>query len=295
MTKTPRFSIITACKGRLEHLKQSLPAMLAQTDSEVIVVDFSCPEEAASYVEAHFAKARTIRVEGEERFSNWRARNAGASAAKGNYLVFCDADIVLAKGATGTLAKLIGPNSFGYFKNDLSRKVGEEGLAGNQIKGFQVIPRSAFEKRGGYDEFLTGYAAGGDTELEERLRFLQLRPVPLDLEIVERVIAHDDEARMRFHDQPPALSYLVGYLYRWTKVALMGIRKGIELEPEAKARLHEAAQEGALRFLGQNKPGSIKLNAIEEPLNMLRRADGKVPRLRVTINVEVVEDPGAKP
>ncbi len=43
----PKFSIITTCKGRLEHLKQTLPAMLAQKDSEVIVVDYSCPHGTA--------------------------------------------------------------------------------------------------------------------------------------------------------------------------------------------------------------------------------------------------------
>jgi len=49
----------------------------------------------------------------------------------------------------------------------------------NQLKGFQIVSRENFQKVGGYDELLSGYAAGGDTELEERLRFLRLDMVPL--------------------------------------------------------------------------------------------------------------------
>lgn len=44
----PFVSIITTCKGRLEHLRQTLPKMLAQQYSsrfEVIVVDYDCPDE----------------------------------------------------------------------------------------------------------------------------------------------------------------------------------------------------------------------------------------------------------
>src|SRR4051812_19270564 len=168
--------------------------MLAQADSEVIVVDYSCPEGTASYVKSHFPAARTVTVEGETGFSNWKARNAGAAIAKGTFLVFCDADIVLAADATGQLAGLITAASFGYFKNDASKQVAKTGspLAANQLKGFQVIPRTSFREAGGYDELLAGYAAGGDTELEDRLRILKLEPVALGPGLVAQVLAHDD-------------------------------------------------------------------------------------------------------
>ena len=43
----PRASIITTCKGRLHHLRRTLPCMLAQGCDfayEVVVVDFGCPQ-----------------------------------------------------------------------------------------------------------------------------------------------------------------------------------------------------------------------------------------------------------
>ena len=287
-----KFSIITTCKARLDHLKETLPAMLDQADSEVIVVDYSCPESAADHVAAHFPKARSVRVEGEDGFSNWRARNAGAAIAKGDFLVFCDADIVLASDATKRLAELLTPASFGYFKNDVSKQAVALGtaLAANQLKGFQVIPRASFDEAGGYDELLAGYAAGGDTELEDRLRILKLEPVDLGPELIERVLAHDDKTRMRFHGRPAAETYLIGYVYRWLKIALMSLRKRVDLEPEAKEQLHTLARQCAVSYLHRRKSTSVKLKVVDEPLSLLQLLGGKPPRFKMSINVEIAPE-----
>jgi len=82
------FSIITTCKGRLDHLKESLPAMVAQGAKEVIVVDYSCPDGTGDYVAVTYPDVRLVRVEGEQHFSNWKARNAGAEVATGDMLRF---------------------------------------------------------------------------------------------------------------------------------------------------------------------------------------------------------------
>ena len=287
-----KFSIITACKGRLEHLKESLPAMLGQADSEVIVVDYSCPDSTADYVSAHFPKARTVRVEGEEGFSNWKARNAGAAIAKGTFLLFCDADIVLAKDATKQLAKLLTPASFGYFKNEISKKAGrrDAGLSANQLKGFQVIPKASFDEAGGYDELLTGYAAGGDTELEDRLRILKLEPVALGPKLVERVLAHGDKIRMRFHGRPAAETYLIGFVYRWLKIALMSLRKRVNLELAAKEQLHDLARQCAATYLQRGTSTSVKLKVLDEPLSLLQVLGRKPPRFKMSIVVEIAPE-----
>jgi glycosyltransferase involved in cell wall biosynthesis len=296
-SKRPTFSIITTCKGRLEHLKLSLPAMLAQADSEVIVVDYSCPESAADYVDAQFPKARTVRVEGEEAFSNWKARNAGAAVARGAFLVFCDADIVVAADATEQLAKLIAPLSFGYFKNVVSKEAAraDSALSANQLKGFQVIPRASFNEAGGYDELLAGYAAGGDTELEDRLRILKLEPIALGTALIERVLDHDDKTRMRFHGRPAAETYLIGFIYRWLKIALMSLRKRVDLEIAAREQLHELSRQCAVAYLRQRKSSSVKLKVVDEPLSLLRMLGDKPPRFQMSINVEIAPQADAQP
>jgi hypothetical protein len=61
MTETSlAVSLITTCKGRLAHLKETLPAFLAQgAGCEVIVVDYDCPEGAATWVNANHPRDRS--------------------------------------------------------------------------------------------------------------------------------------------------------------------------------------------------------------------------------------------
>jgi glycosyltransferase involved in cell wall biosynthesis len=290
------FSIITTCKGRLEHLKLTLPRMLEQGAAEVIVVDYSCPDGTAAWVGEHFPAARVVAVEGEKGFSLWKARNRGAAIAKGTFLIFCDADVVLATDATKQLAKLLTAHSFGYFKNVVSQQIGrlETALSANQLKGFQVLPAASFVEAGGYDELLSGYAAGGDTDLEDRLRIMKLAPIALGPELIEQVLAHDDHARTRFHEVPAPESYLTGYIYRRLKTSLMSLRKRMDLDAETKEMLHDLARQGALNFLGHKKSTGMKLNIADEPLSMLRML-GLNSRFKMSINVEISNEGRAHP
>ena len=161
------FSIITTCKGRLEHLKQTLPRMLEQGAAEVIVVDYSCPDGTAAWVGKHFPAARVVTVEGEQGFSNWRARNLGAAAATGDLLLFCDADTILAPNAGEAIAKALPPKTYGFFKRNATARFNKAGLrlGSNQLRGFHAIPAPAYRRLGGYDDVLRGWGAGGDTDL----------------------------------------------------------------------------------------------------------------------------------
>ena len=54
----------------------------------------------------YFPAVRVVSVTGEEHFSNWKARNAGASVASSDVLVFVDADTLLADGAIAWLSEI---------------------------------------------------------------------------------------------------------------------------------------------------------------------------------------------
>ena len=144
-----KFSIITSCKARLDHLKETLPAMLDQAEQRSDRgLNDSCPESRRDHVAAHFPKARSVRVEGEDGFSNWRARNAGAAIAKGDFLVFCDADIVLASDAPSGSLKLLTPASFGVLQErrlEAGRCAGY-GAGGQPAQGIPAIPRASFTR-----------------------------------------------------------------------------------------------------------------------------------------------------
>ena len=88
-------SLITTCKNRLAHLKQTLPLMLQQSFSEVIVVDYGCEQGTAAWVKENYPKAKVVQVSDDPVFSLAIARNAGAKNASHEFLGFIDADVVI--------------------------------------------------------------------------------------------------------------------------------------------------------------------------------------------------------
>lgn len=229
MTTVPKFSIITTCKGRLDHLKQTLPTMVRQENAEVIVVDFSCPQNSASYVQSNYPSVRVVRLENKKYYAHCEARNAGAAVAQGEWLLFCDADIVLDGRCTEQLGLILKPGCFGKFKRgyqlDRHRPSGESGLGANNLEGFQVVQRSVFERLRGYDSRLRGYGAGGDTEFYKRAMIFGLRLVYLDETLVDRVIEHSDELRQTHAPENWLASYLRGSYYNWLKLAFCKLRE----------------------------------------------------------------------
>lgn len=269
----PVFSIITTCKGRLDHLKQSLPRMLAQKGTEVIVVDYSCPDGTAAHVEKHFPAARVVRVEGEKGFSNWKARNRGASVAKGKMLVFCDADTILTTNALEVIAASVTNTNFGFFTRASTAQFNKKGLRleMNQLRGFQVVPMAAFRRLGGYDELLEGYAAGGDTDLEERLTFRGFKGLTLGEGIIEDVVEHDNVARFTFHRDPIKRSYAAGLLYRRAKMAVLKTRGGAGLTLKDRKSIYEAARKAANSLDYGEKKVTLTLNLEQQPIGMPRQ------------------------
>ena len=89
-------ALITTCKGRLHHLRETLPLMASQGADEIVVVDYGCPDGAGDWVEREFPGVRVVRVDDDPGFCLPRARNAGARASSARWLAFVDADVKLA-------------------------------------------------------------------------------------------------------------------------------------------------------------------------------------------------------
>lgn len=278
--------------GRLEHLKQSLPKMVAQRAKEVIVVDYSCPDGAGDYVAANFPDVRVVRVEGVQHFSNWKARNAGAEVATGDMLVFVDADIVLADGAIAALEEQIPEGAYGSFDRETSWASGGnlKGLQANQLKGFLAVPSAAFRKLGGYDDVLLGYAAGADTDLEDRLPMLKVAEQSLDAKILERVLDHDAASRVRNHAFPIRVSYCAGLLYRAAKLAVLANRNKVELPIEVRQKMFDAALGAAQHAAANGFPGdsvSLTVNLYSYPVLMPRQLGYERAKQTVSLRVEI--------
>lgn len=285
----PKFSIITTCMGRLDHLKESLPRMLEQPDAEVIVVDWSCPQNTTDYVAKHFPKARVVKVEGKEVFSNWAARNAGAGEAKGAVLIFCDADTVLQPNALEWIGDQLKPGTFGHFSRNATTKFNTTRLrlGYNQLRGFHAVPAQAFRKFGGYDDVLEGYAAGADTDLETRMVIFGFKRLVIDPEIVERVVEHDNEDRFRHHKMAIRTSYAAGYFYRKAKTALIRMRRVPNLPLPLRKNMYDAAKKAAAALDGTTNSVNFKIDLEREPIGMPLQLGFKKAQFKMSLNLNI--------
>jgi glycosyltransferase involved in cell wall biosynthesis len=183
----PSVAIITTCKGRLHHLKQSLPLMLAQQPDELIVVDYSCPDGTGTWVEGAFPQVKLVRVPDQSSFNASRARNHGAAAAAGDWLFFVDADVLLRPEALEQVRPAL---KAGRFFTPWLKDVNEEVV---QAYGTFFCPAADFAAIDGYDEVLEGWG-GEDSDLYMRLKIRKLREMYYKTDILT-VIDHGDDER----------------------------------------------------------------------------------------------------
>jgi glycosyltransferase involved in cell wall biosynthesis len=96
---TPRFSVIIPTLNRASELPVAVRSVLGQTgaDFELIIVDDGSTDDTESVVAA-FADAR-IRYHRQPQSGVSTARNRGAAAANGDFLIFLDSDDELLPGA----------------------------------------------------------------------------------------------------------------------------------------------------------------------------------------------------
>ena len=176
-------SLITTCKNRLPHLKQTLPLMLRQPRAEVIVVDYGCEQGTAAWVKEHHPAAKLVQVNDDPVFCTARARNMGAETASYDTLCFVDADVLLHLELVKWLKSNEKPNGF-YLYEDRTDL---------ELFGFLIVARGHFLKVGGYDEGFQGWG-GEDTDLYERLDRIGLSRFSVPKESMS-AISHGDELR----------------------------------------------------------------------------------------------------
>lgn len=234
-----KFTYITTCKGRLHHLRQSLPAALASGTAEFIVVDYGCPDGAGRWVREHHPAVTVVTVSDDPGFNAARARNAGAAAARTQWLGFFDADVLL---APGFFARVESGVDLGHYYVPDS---GDPNTWGSCL-----VERAAFLAAGGYDEAIDNWG-GEDNDLYAALALHGVRRGHYPGQLVVP-IRHSDAQRNRFHRiKNLDRAVRLGDVYRTIKFDLMRLSsRALSLEErrqlfaQATRMVEEAAGDG---------------------------------------------------
>lgn len=207
-------SYITTCKGRLSHLKQTLPLVVTQPDVDCIVVDYACPEGTADWVEANYPSVKVVRVVDADGFNASHARNLGAQAASTPWLGFFDADILISPSFFSHVIPQLQPRAF-YRAQPVTL----------QTWGSVICHRDDYFAIGGYDEAFLGWG-GEDDDLLARLTMRGCAAAGFPGSLLGE-ISHDDDARVRFHEvKDRRIQHRINMLYIQVKLDLLRLIGG---------------------------------------------------------------------
>lgn len=253
-------AFVTTCKGRLHHIKETLPLLAAQDPAEIVVVDYGCPDRVGDWVRDNFPQVKVLRVDDDPGFSAPRARNQGARHARSPWLCLIDGDIKVHGQWTEWMAANLAETHF--YRAGLVN-----GQRDRETYGSVICPRAAFESIGGYDEAFRGWG-GEDDDLYTRLGSMAgLTEATYPPTFVE-AIHHDDSERVAFYDiKNRQIQRFINTLYRHIKKHLFDLQiTGIPL----------ATRESFMDSLKASLGGGIpKLFSIDLGRHELEQSNGE--------------------
>lgn len=228
-----RYSIVVTCRGRLPFLLQTLPSLLAQPEAEVVVVDYSCPENTAGVVAERYPAAVIAKVEGADSFHLADARNVGAHAASGEILIFVDADIVIAPDFVARIDAQMREGVFFHFP--LSETI-------RGWSGTCVVPKRHFDRIEGYDDLIHGYG-GDDLDLYFRLSRIPLKALLLDPSYIARILRHSAKSRTAHYNRSRAESVAINFAYLQMKFAALRFYGTVTMRRAIRERIYRTVRE----------------------------------------------------
>jgi glycosyltransferase involved in cell wall biosynthesis len=259
------FSVIVPTYNRADVLPRAIKSVLEQSfrDLELLVVDDGSDDDIAGVVEQF--DDRRLRYMSESHCGVSAARNAGAAAAQGEWLVFLDNDDELVPDALSLLGG-VAASERTLLVGGVTRVAAANGhlvvLPDPQLvlakrftpllAGAFAIRKAAFDEIGGYDAAL-GYSE--NTELAWRLRSC----------LSADSIAVIEAPLVRVHTQPARGHERV----RYEAARLILSRRSYEMESDGNPR---ANREFRGNYLCIAATGAAELGRRSEALRLVARA-----------------------
>jgi glycosyltransferase involved in cell wall biosynthesis len=185
-------------------LRRALPTFVEQSESEVIVVDYDCPDRTKDWVAAHFPTVRIAIVSQAPIFNLSRARNVGARLARTPWLAFCDADNLLPPSFASELLSRAEPGM--YLRTLRNTPFGPKK---------QWIPlvceAAAFWAVGGYDDAIRGWGPE-DQEFIDRLDRSGIKEGPGTAALVE-TLRHSNAERGTYYEHTIDVTAVISFHY----------------------------------------------------------------------------------
>lgn len=202
MNSTPLIVFCTTCKGRAQHVEQTLPRNIADNadyhNCKFVVLDYGSQDHLARYLRSSHADDITsgklvVYTTMQSRFRMAHAKNMAHRCGmieRADIIVNLDADNLTGRGFASYVA--------GQFASDdqiflWSRMI--PGVLSRGISGRIVVTPQAFLKAGGYDEKYDTWGPD-DKDFNARLQRLGYRPAEIDPRFLLGV-AHNDKLRFR--------------------------------------------------------------------------------------------------
>ena len=269
-------TFIMPCKGRLEHLQISLPRLVTQQNSSVVVVDSNCPDGTAGWVSANFPIVKIVCLNDDGIFNLGKSRNKGLEIALTKWVCFIDADVVLTDGFVTKVAPLLKENTYYIFEYNREKA---------NAFGTCIAPRIQLNEIGGYDEVFEGY--GGDArDLYYQLERAGLHKYFLTHEFVDFIIQHSDALRSKYYKEKDVrISQSYNALYRLAKLNLSLLGEERNLDITRRRELYAMACEAVKRAHSSiNHQAELKLQV---PINSSDKSNFNLAQFKRSLSLEI--------
>src|SRR5579862_8654236 len=140
---------VVPCMGRLNDLQRTVPTIASQPRSTYVLVNYACPDEAGSWVSAHYPSARIVSCQARQSFKGAEARNRGAAAVDDDGIIcFLDADVSVAADFSAHVLANFQPHTFLVPDQE-----------GRGLSTTLICRKSDFDRAGGFDEAFMDWGA----------------------------------------------------------------------------------------------------------------------------------------